>query len=367
MKKIKKVILFSHGSAYDASSWSNIPYLMRESLEKSGVEVISINQKPSRLLKALVQYLYNATKYYDYRHVPLVKWWNNTKIKRAVKKHSNADFCIILNYNYYNKFNDIPTLLFHDWNLEMIMKMDNHYPSKREEQNMIYQNDIISKSNLILTIFSESQKFLKNRFPDKKIYKIDRNVINLLDKNVFDLDNIIRNKYESDYVLFIGRDHYQEGLNQIIEVIKGFNGKLKLKVIGIRGKDTELIKYYGWLKKDHEEQNKIFYDLIRNAKICVNTTKGWAGYSSIIEAMYYGTPIIVYPFTQFKEEFGKSLNFGFYSDGEKDDLSSKIEIINSLDYNDYHKMAFNAHDLVKDYTWDNYIGELIKIMENYDK
>lgn len=87
------------------------------------------------------------------------------------------------------------------------------------------------------------------------------------------------------------------------------------------------------------------------------------GYSSTVEAMYFYTPVIVSPYDDFVNEFGKDIDFGIYN--EKYDssvLAKNIEAI--FNSGDYENMCLNAHERVKDYTWDNYVDKILKLLNN---
>ena len=67
----------------------------------------------------------------------------------------------------------------------------------------------------------------------------------------------------------------------------------------------------GTYGKTSPEREK-YYNLLKSARVLINPASKWGGYSSTIEAMYYGCPIIVSPYDDFIEEFGKLIPFGYY-------------------------------------------------------
>ena len=97
---------------------------------------------------------------------------------------------------------------------------------------------------------------------------------------------------------------------------------------------------------------------MQKASVFVNPTEKWAGYSSTIEAMYYYTPVVVSPYEEFVGEFGKQINFGVYNKVfSKESLATSILSIFNAD--NYDELCLNAHNRVKDYTWDNYVERLL--------
>lgn len=363
MEKLKKVLLFCNGDANLASTWSNIPYLLKNSLEKLNIEVIPVNISINRYVNKLIDIAIRANKVYNHLRTPIHRNLVERKIKKAVNQHKDADFCVFLNFDFINRYNNIPSLVFSDWTYEIFLKRKNHIPTKREQKFIIHQNKILTEADIVLPLFSESFEIIQRQLPSSNLVGINRNVINLLDSRPFDLGEIIEKKNKSNNILFIGRENYREGLDQLLAAIDKLDNVV-LNVIGIEGANTETVKYHGWLKKDNPADNKLYYDLMREARIIVNTTSGWSGYSALIEAMYYGTPLIVFPFVQFTKEFGETIDFGFFSEGETTDLTQKIKSIINADADTYEKMSKSAHEQVKEYTWENYARDIIDIMES---
>ena len=84
--------------------------------------------------------------------------------------------------------------------------------------------------------------------------------------------------------------------------------------------------------------------------------------SLVIEAMYYYTPVIVYPYREFVEEFGEIINFGSYV--YNDSSISLLDSITSLfETNRYDEYAKSAHIAVQDYSWHCYIADMFSIVE----
>lgn len=102
-----------------------------------------------------------------------------------------------------------------------------------------------------------------------------------------------------------------------------------------------------------------------NAKAIVNVTKNWNGMSSLIEAMYYETPIIVSVNPNLSKTFGMQFDGGLYCvDDTNAELYSKIEKMKNLDLEQYRDMCLCAHGAVKNFTWRKYAENVINILEN---
>lgn len=365
MKKINKIILFTKGNSDNASTWSNVPFLMKRSLEEKGVSVIPINYEINPLLIRFINRLIKADRFFDYSRTNIFNLLVNHKIKKTVKIHKDADFCVFLTFDFINKYNHIPTLLFSDWTYRIWLERYNHIPNKRENGYIYFEDKKINQASLIIPLFEESYFKMQKQYPNANIKLIKRNVVNILDNEELNEKSIIETKNSSNQIIFIGRPAYKEGLEVLKQAISKVDFDIILNVVGIEGENTEKVKYYGYLRKDNKEENHLYYKLLREARVIVNPTKNWSGYSSLIEAMFYYTPVIVFPFKQFQLEFGEKLSFGYYCKDNPENVKAIIIQIFNLPEKEYHDLCINAHNSVKDYTWSNYVEEMLDIMTNY--
>ena len=102
-----------------------------------------------------------------------------------------------------------------------------------------------------------------------------------------------------------------------------------------------------------------------NARAIVNTTEKWAGPSSVFEAMYYGTPVITIPNRDFLLMVGEDSEIGYYcKENSVKEISEAIEKISGFRLKELFTISQNAHNAVKDFTWENYTRKLIQVMDN---
>lgn len=182
-----------------------------------------------------------------------------------------------------------------------------------------------------------------------------------------DFDAIIDKRISSPIILFIGDTRYTSAALELIDSFKELQHKysnLRLHIIGMTNEQLSInteqmnIICHGYLHKDREEERDVYYNLLMQAKVFVNPAAQWGGYSSTIEAMYYGCPVIVSPYDDFVAEFGNDIDFGIYHKN-KGTLYSEMDAILSLNNNEYKKMSASAANRVKEYTWDNYVYSLV--------
>ena len=372
---IKEVIFFCYGDSTNASTWSNVPFLFTKTLEKKGILVrrvnINIYHRIGKLYNYLVKQALNVffpNHQYSFIRTIIFKHLVNKKIKRSLELYTNAELCIFTCFDFYNKFNKKPTLLFSDWTYEILIKERlDRKPYFFEKRFISQQKEAINNSQYIVSLFPICTQKMKNCYPKANIQYLGNNVINSLYNGIIDVEKTIFEKCNSKKILFIGSSKYKEGAKILIDAIKLLPNIYELHIIGMEKHmfrtTSDNIYFYGYLHKDIEEENKIYYDLLLSSKVVVNPTPTWAGYSSIIEAMYFYNPIVVSPFDDFVREFGEKLDFGLYN------YHNTIEclmsnLINILDSNpEYYKgLCMNAHNAVKEYTWDNYVNRILNLL-----
>lgn len=380
-KGVKEVIFFCYGDSANASTWSNVPYLFTNSLINHGITVRRVNLLNAGL--AFISKVYNRTvvKFfkmffrkkqfaYDFSRTTIFTFLVSQRIKKAVHKYSTADYCIFTNFDFYNKYSAIPTLLFCDWTYKiLVIDRLQREPFWFETRFCRQQEIAINNAKHVVSLFPVCAERMRKDYPKARISFLGGNVINSLYPKSLDKNEILSQKRCSNKILFIGGKKYLEGAKKLVEAFKRMrdNEKLELHLIGLTesmfGRLPDNIHCHGYLKKDVAEERDVYYDLLVSSRMIVNPTPLWGGYSSIVEAMYFYTPVIVSPYKDFVREFGEDISFGIYN--EEYDSSVLAKNINTLfQREDYEQMCINAHEKVRTYTWDNYVDKVLRLLNS---
>lgn len=372
-----ELILFTYGDSANASTWSNVPFLMSLNLEKLGHTIHRVDIAPSRFIDVLFKIFSHGIfrqKQYSFIRTPFFKWITDRKIKSAVSTHPTSDYCIFVNFDFYNRFSNIPSLLFSDWTYQMLLEDRLGCKIKERDYRFIrQQEEAIENARIVLPLFSETSDKLRVLYPQANICQIPFNVINNMSGDLSPDPEIIKSKFKSDYILFVGRRKYRKGLEKLIDAIQCINNRhIRIEVIGMERHEIscspDFVHFNGFLHKDIPDECDRYYNLVKNAKCMVNPTSKWAAYSSIVEGMFFYNPVVVTPFEQFVKEFGRQIDFGLYIDESKDDsLKNCIDKIFSMPMPEYEQCALNAHESVKDYTWERYVAEMIDMMVSFNE
>lgn len=373
---INKVLFFCYGDSSIASTWSNVPFCFTKALEKKDIEVDRVDLNSNKTIsnfynyfirKALKMLLGNSLYYNRTR---LFQWLTKKKIKQVINKNSSADLAIFCCFDFYDESKRIPSLLFSDWDYITLLKNRLGRPAYNNEKRFIkQQREAIENADYVVPMFPSVTEDMKLRYPVANICFLGGNVINNLCKDNLTEKEILQKKLSSNKILFIGKaDRYLESAKLVAEAVDTLrreNKELQLDLIGISRDQLKFysdgIKCHGYLHKEDDTENKKYYDLLINAKVIVNPTPRWAAFSSVAEAMYFYTPVIITPYEDFMQLFGENISFGVYNQ-----TFTRQAIIDSLNmiihHENYLQLCQNAHQAVKNYTWDSYIEKMLNMI-----
>lgn len=376
-KKDGKIINFySCGDSTDVKTWSNVPYLFACELEQRGFKLNRINIEPNKRINRW----FNRFSYLIYQRIlkrnacPVFartsfhRYLIHHKLRKTAKKYdAEASFNLFLSYAFRNQYSKLPSVLWCDWSDAIVIERIGREIKSYEIESIKYETDVIKKADVVYSMFPLCARQMSEKY-QRHIGYVSGNVVNTLYDESIDMEAIIKRHISSESILFIGNHRYLSGAKKLIDAVaelrqKGLN--IYIDIIGMeRGAiplTPDWVRFHGYLDKSDIKQRKKYYDLIFDSKALVNTTTGWSGYSSIIEAMYYATPIIVYPFADFVEEFGSQIDFGSYCK-DSDNLSDVI--LNIIQDENYTDMCMAGYKKVSSYTWHNYVDKFIQDIQN---
>lgn len=370
----EEIIVFTEGDANLASTWSNVPYFLTKTLENKNYNVrrvnIAVNKIIPGMIAKIIKIFLKKTTYSANR----TKWYTTMaeiKMKKAVKKYKNAQYFITTNFSYSPyKYTNKPILLFCDWTYEYYIRyFQNRLPDSFENKEIKRQNRQIENSDYIITLFPQVCEYMKKHYNNPNIYYLG-NVVNTIDTVN---ENIIEQKEQSNKILFIGNKKYLKAAKMLIEAFSMLkHTDLELHIIGLTKEELQVenknVFLYGYLNKSNPKEKAMYCKLVTEAKVCINTNEKWAGFSSIIECMYYFTPVITTPYIEFVETFGKKIKFGYYCEKNNPDIiKNKIEKISNMGEQEYREMCIEAHENVKSFSWDSYVDKMIEILNKKDQ
>ena len=371
----KELNVFTVGNYDNSATFSGVPFYFIKALENKGYNVHKVNIINSfisgiydKIITRILNKIFKDSTYSYYRS-RLCYFLSNRKIKKTCKRYSNSNYNIFTTFSFSSlKVSDIPVILFSDDTYEkLIFETKERNPYYIEKYALKKERYNLENANIVISLFPELKEYIiKNYKRNKGTYFIG-NALNFETIPALEPKKIIKQKLSNRNLLFIGRKYYLQGAELLIKAFIIFNNntkeKFQLHIIGLNESDVnfkdDFISYYGYLKKDVPEEFKKYIELIEKSRFFLNPTYGGGTYLTTLEVMYFYTPLIIYPHVELEKIFGEKLNeVGIILEKESEEsLAKKIrDAINDTD--NWEKMALNAHNIVKDYSWNNFINSL---------
>jgi len=375
MEKIREVTVYTNEDSKLLSSWSNVPFFFTETLLSKGIQVNRVDLSPSPILNQIfnksiwrVFRAFNRQNTYTYFRTLLHFLITRAKTEKAIRQFGHAQVHIFLTFSFSSAgLTEKPSVLFCDWTYDYyINHFQNRKPDLLERQGIRREDSQIEGSNLVFPLFPGVAEYMKARYKNRNIFYLG-NVVNSL----YDVTSskITMDRSKANDLLFVGGRKYIDGARTLIQAYAGLKSaypNLQLHLIGMSEKDFDSLPdgvfCHGYLDKGKEKERELYYSLFQKAKVFVNTTPAWGSFSAAVEAMYYYIPVILTPFSEFVETFGKEIEFGFYCENNSVEQLSKA-IREVLDHESYPALCRRAHEAVKDFTWSVYIDKLLAIMQ----
>lgn len=368
--KERSIVLLSKGDADNPETFSNIPYYLKRTLERKGFRIykVSIEEKPglfANLYTLFWRIIRRNRTTYAYCRSGFRHSGADRIMRKAVETYPHADMFISTTFTYSpSRFTSKKCILFGDWTYEYWI----HYFLKRQEdflerREIIREDSTVESADCVISLFPAAARHMCAYYQNPNIYYLG-NVINTEEQ--IDPDTDFSEKNESGIILFIGRKKYRRGAVCAANALRRLKCRdIKLHIIGMT--EDEFAGYedvsvcYGFLDKSIPAQRDRYYELLKKARVCVNTTEGWGGPSSIIEAMYNGTPVITSAYQEFTEMFGEHISFGYYCRPEdEEDLAQYLSKFLTMDQAAYSGMCREANTAVQEFTWDAYVDKMLE-------
>lgn len=371
----KEITVFTQGDASLASTWSNVPYFLTTTLEEKGYTVHRINVESSGLLQKLYDkflcrvlrhtilphttFCYERSYLYDLkvRHL----------IRKAIRKYPSSDYYISTSFSFSPKeYTDRPCVLFCDWTYEYYINHFNHKkPDFLERPAVKRQDMLIESADYVFSLFPDVTQYMQTYYRNPHIAYLG----NVINSDEIDTEIDFVKKQANHKILFIGLKKYKEGAKTLIQSVIRLHSDypdIELHFIGMVSDDCgllnfpEYIHFHGYLSKDVPSQKELYYSLLHDSAVYVNTTPLWAGFSSALESLYHYLPVVTSPYKSFLDTFGEDLNFGYYcNENIPDKITDILTKIFDMPVDQYKTLCENAHKSTLDYTWSAYVEKML--------
>lgn len=323
-----------------------------------------LNRLYNRISYALFVRLLHRRACPTYGRSWLHRFLTRRKIKAITKAYPDVQLHLFLTYAFRNEYTDKPSVLWCDWSDAIVIERLGRKTAWYERWWLAYESKVIQKADAVYSMFPVCADKMSKMYK-REVKWLRRNVVNTVETEAISLEEIIPRRLATKRILFIGGGLYKGACEQLITVFrkvrKNMDG-LELHVVGQEqiafGGDLEGVQFHGYLHKDVESEKNLYYELLKSTRVFVNSASQWGGYSSTVEAMYYGCPVVISPYEDFRAEFGPAIDFGVYLDNTLT-LEKALTKVFEMSEDEYHAMCIHAHETVANYTWKNYVEHLL--------
>jgi glycosyltransferase involved in cell wall biosynthesis len=326
-----------------------------------------------RIIHKVISTFKKRNIYYDYSRSTLANLIVDLIIRRSIKKYPNTDLYVSTSFSFSPKdYTNKKVVLFCDWTLEYVIeKIAQKQPIKLEKRIIEKQNMIMKNADKLITLFPDVEDFYKDKFSEIQINYIG-NVINSEYVSKGRVLELVKGRISKNKIVFIGKKYYKAGLHSLLEAVEIIKERwdINVDVIGMGKFDYDSsvnVTFHGYLDKSIEIQKKKYYEIIEDARVIVNTTPNWAGFSSMLESMHHGLPVVVTPYQSFIETFGNDIQFGYYSDNNPQNIAKSLKQIFKMQKDEYKEMSLAAYNATLNYTWGNYVEKFLQIAASSTK
>jgi glycosyltransferase involved in cell wall biosynthesis len=376
-----KIYFCTTATSSEYKSWSNIPYLLHRNLEERGLEVdnyVLREVEPFKTLfnlpiRVLNKFFKLGTTYFYVRTPVHFFLARICSIWIRLVSRPN-DLMLVQGFSYPSHNGKNRQVILGDWPSEYLFeKFLERKPSHLERKSIDRENDVIEAADAVITLFPNVREYMLKKYKNRNIYCFG-NVVNI-DDNVTVPSDVRERKLKSNRLLFIGQSFYLPGALELIDAVRNLRTKginCELDIIGISPKligiNHEWLKVHGYLDKDNPLDKQKYYEILSNARLFVNTTPGWSGFQAILEAMYFGNPIVVRPNEAIRSYFQNLDEVAFLLKDEQVSLETLLQACFNDDIR-YLRMSDAAKLSVESSTWKNFTDrllDLIKYEHNHD-
>ena len=370
-----KIYFCTTAPSKNYKSWSNIPYLLHKNLEKRGYVVENHVMRELEPLKTLfnlpirvLNKFFKLGTTYFYVRTPVHFFFTYLYSHWISFISSSRDVMIVQGFSYPLQNGKNKQIVLGDWPSEYLFeKFLKRKPSRLERKSIDRENAVIEAAAAVITLFPNVREYMLQKYKNKNIYCFG-NVVNV-DDDVVVPEDLHNRKLNSNRLLFIGQPFYLPGAIELIVAARnlrvlGF--ACEVDIIGISpdliGMDYAWLKVHGYLDKDNPGEKKKYYELLSNARLFVNTTPGWSGFQALLEAMYFGNPIVVRHNEALERYFDNLNDVAYILDNSQSSLEKLLE--DSFDdINRYQSMSIVARRSVESSTWMNFTDMLLALIK----
>jgi glycosyltransferase involved in cell wall biosynthesis len=282
----------------------------------------------------------------------------------AERKYPTAEWNVFTTFSF--AFRSDPArgvALVSDWSYEYYIRyFEQREPDPLERGSVAREQRQIAEGDVVVALFPKAATLVG---ANRRVYYLG-NVVNIVGKVNGDVN--AEKKRAGGRALFVGGKKYLEGARTLAQAVSELRRRgvpVECDIVGLTADDLrgfeEVVRCHGYLSKGNEAQRCRYYALLREAGVFVNPSPRWAGFSATLEAMFFGTPVVVAKYDEFVQCFGERLSFGSFLEGEGADALAKL-VDAVLSAKNYVAMSNAARDAVSGSTWRAFSTQFLTLL-----
>lgn len=368
-----KILFVVNGDAETTVPWSGVPKRILDEMRRQGHEVVNFNlaevpyfKWPRILFNRVIRRVIRSWINIPFETTRLSMWLCGIWLRRMVSQNLDADLMLATSFCLDCEGLPVKSILLHDWTVGYArMRLHGHalsVPETRVERNQLRALGTATK---VVTLYPLVRDYLAKENGLQNVEYIC-NPINVIKQ--LDVAGRTASACSARRFLAIGGNFYRDNIECVIQAADALgDDTVVVDVIGRSSAETVpkhiKVNFHGFLNRADHEQCKRYYDVVAEARALINVKHGWGGASTISESMLQGLPVIIARYPEIEAMYGvEDGQYGYFCKPmDVPDLTDKMRFMLAMSDRDYAAMCQRAHAIVKDDTYDKFMGRLLAI------
>lgn len=309
-----KVNVFSIGNAHDIKTWSNVPYFFSKALIDEKVQINHINIQSNNTIRRIFKYslsfplrfiskIFGSNYDFYYFRSTVNNYLVNRKIKRICRRFPDVGSNIFLTYSFSSySFSTVPVIHLCDQLYEEVFINREKTPGYFDKRIIKRELKLLRKAHYIFSTNLSTINLLREKYSFGNCELLNYRVNLDIEKIEIDRGEILKQKWDSKSIIFIGKAYYERGVDVLLEAFSLFNQRVnnqyKLHIIGPvineipDGSYPEVI-LHPYLDKGIENEYNIYIDLLQESCMFVYPMRVGPIPAALFEAGFFYSPGII--------------------------------------------------------------------------
>ena len=367
-----EINVFALGESTDINTWSNLPFYLCAALQRRATLrrinlllpqppiTYSVGHRVARRLWPSFAGSHEHT-FRNRMRCSLI----NKEIAMMSRTFTDADWNLFLTFSFSSyRTSQVPVVHYCDRTYEHYLEENGFRPASRDRYFIEQEKQNLRHALCVFATNELCRDFIRERYGVDNVVWLPAGIN--VEISVDDPHCLIREKLRSTDVVFIAREAARRGVDIAVDAFRlaaQDKPDWRLHLVGVRPDEVQVederITAYGYLRKDLPADRVVYDDLLRRARVFVcPVRRGQPPTGAIREAQMMCSPVVLSHVSDAPELVTHGQN-GLLTDSLEPEAFAHY--ITQLVENDvmWSKLAFGAHQSVRERTWDKTASQLI--------